>query len=82
MDTIYAPEHIKLKPYEELRGELESIEEERDFTYVNLSSGTLRFDSTSREAKICSRELGAAIGERVAILRTQDPKSPIRTKRD
>lgn len=68
---------IPLGPYEEIRGRLESILQDDRFLYVDLSSGTLRFESGTAAAEICTDVLEGREGLLVSILRTTSPDVPV-----
>lgn len=68
---------LSLGPYEELRGRLESLVQNDRSLYIYLSSGTLRFESESMAADICTDVLEGREGASVSILRTASPEAPV-----
>lgn len=71
---------VRLDPYEEIRGRLQSIRDDGTYVYIELSSGTLQFVAESREANICRHELRGEEGSLVSVLRTPMEASPIRVR--
>jgi hypothetical protein len=71
------PEVLSLDSYQEIRGRLAQLESDDQFIYIELSSGTLRFECDSPEAEICGKQLKGNEGTFVSILRTDDPMNRI-----
>ncbi|UEC43439.1 MAG: hypothetical protein METHAR1v1_1400005 [Methanothrix sp.] len=68
-------EAIRLKPWEEACGMLQSVVEE--FPYLTLDFGKFRVVLGSDEASnIKSRLTGELIGKRISVLRTDIPDKP------
>lgn len=63
--------------FEEIVGELHTIEHSGGLVYVRLSTGTLRFEDSSRKAEICRQNLAGHEGDRVGILRTTLTEEPL-----
>lgn len=72
--------HVTLGAFEEIRGQLETIQQDDSAIYIGLSSGTLRFPVGTPEAKLCKRELHGQEGADVAILRVPVGERPLRIK--
>ena len=70
-------EIINLNPYEEIIGFLETCSSEDGLMTIQLSSGTLQYDSDSLEAEICSVALTGMEGNIVSILYTSIPDKPL-----
>ncbi|RLI76795.1 hypothetical protein DRP04_12295 [Archaeoglobales archaeon] len=67
-----------LKPWEEVIGVLLSIEEDEDFLIVKLSSATLCYHASSKEAGIIGERLNGKVGRRVSILATDNFDEPFK----
>lgn len=73
---------VVLGPYEELCGGLVEIRRTDTEVVVELSAGTLRYPSGSREATLCAQELAGNEGSRVGILRVPATDEPLRFRVD
>lgn len=80
VDVIEHPEVISLEPYQEIRGRLASVVSDDRYLYIELSSGTLRFDLDSPEASICGKHLNGNEETYVSFLRIADPRDRVLVK--
>lgn len=68
---------VALEPFEEIVGRLEQLKQTESAVVIELDVGTLQFPAASREATICQDRLVGREDERIAILRTQSPETPL-----
>lgn len=61
-------QYVILEPFEEIRGRLTTVDVDQQYTYIELTSGTLRFNGQSDEARMCLNALEGCIGNRISIL--------------
>lgn len=66
-----------LNPYQEITGLLEACFLEDGLMTIQLSSGTLQYDSDSIEAEICNTALTGKEGSIVSMLYTSMPDKPL-----
>lgn len=71
-------ERVSLAAWEEISGRLQRIHKGEDTLTVVLSAGTLVVDVESNEATTLIRHLKSEVDADVSILRTDDPKHPLR----
>lgn len=64
---------VILDQFEEIQGRLTTLSSDRRYTYIELTSGTLRFDAQSDEARMCLETLEGCIGDRISILNVGNP---------
>lgn len=70
-------DYISLDPFQEIVGELQTIECSGEMIYLRLSTGTIRYHESSREAEICQQALIDREGDRIGILRTASSETPL-----
>lgn len=71
---------ISLKPFQEITGHLEAYLLKDGRVTIQLSSGTIQYDSDSVEAGICGTVLAEMEGSFVSILATPILNKPLRVK--
>lgn len=70
-------ERVRLEPFQEVCGLLESVYQTDTDLVLVLSAGILSFSTDSMEATICESEIEVIPGTWVTIFRTQNPQTPI-----
>jgi hypothetical protein len=76
-DPTRPDDEIRLTPWQELRGRLESLTIEETHVIVHLSAGTIFVPANSPEGGILQDELEGATGQVVSILRTNESERPM-----
>lgn len=71
-------DYVSLAPFEEITGRLETLHCDNRIISVALSSGSLRYESDSKEGRTCADALTGKEGAWIAILRTTSTDIPIR----
>lgn len=76
-DGVDEPEFVRLEPWEEICGQLESVREDKLHVIVELSTGTLAYRKGSKAGQLCKDMLACEESAAVAILRVPDRSPPI-----